>query len=132
MRKKVEDGISLYRTRNMCTYVKMEHIVASALVELCEKKNINKISLNDIRSYGITVKKHLINNKVDAILLYSDNYTKQFLHDYSDFFELIGNDIVIKENVTVDSIREHILSYISVDILFALFSEESLMALNVA
>lgn len=116
----------------MCTYVKMEYIVASALVELCEKKNIRQISLNDIRSYGITVEKHLINNKVDAILLYSDNYTKQFLQDYSDYFELNGENIVIKDNVTVDSIREHILSYISFDILFALFSEESLMAINVA
>ncbi len=126
----MEESIKLYKTRNMCTFVKMEYLVASALVELYEKENITKISLDDIRAYGIKVEEHLINNNINAIFLYSNNYTKQFLHDYSDFFERIDNDIVIKEGVTVESIRDHILSYLSIDMLFALLNESTLTAIK--
>lgn len=126
----MEESIRLYKTKNMCTFVKMEYLVASALVELYDKENITKISLDDIRAYGVKVEEHLISNNINAIFLYSNNYTKQFLHDYSDFFERIDNDIVIKEGVTVENIREHILSYLSVDMLFALLNESTLTAIK--
>ena len=31
-------SIRLYRTKNMCTFIKMEYLVANALVELYDKK----------------------------------------------------------------------------------------------
>ena len=129
----MEDSISLCRTRNMCTFIKMEYLVANALVELYEKKQVDMISLEDIRKYGVKVEE-VLNSKENsrAILLYSNNYTKEFLRDYSDWFEMVNDFIKIKSGITIDDIREHILSYIPVDILLALFSEESLMALNVA
>lgn len=126
-------SVHLCRTENMCTFIKMEYLVANALVELYEKKQIDKISLEQIRDYGIKVEEEL-NNKNDtrAILLFSNNYTREFLHDYSDLFELIDEDIKIRSGVTIDDIREHILSYISVDILIALLDQKALKVIDAA
>ena len=115
----------------MCTFIKMEYLVANALVELYEKKQVNMISLEDIRKYGVKVEEVL--NEIDgsrAILLYSNNYTKEFLQDYSDWFEMVDNNIKIKAGVTIDDIREHVLSYVSIDILIAMLSEKSLRVID--
>ena len=144
MRKKVynsyqDDGMEectafkLYKTIGMCTFIKMEYLVANALVELYENKKIDKISLDDIRNYGIKVEKVLNKNKESqAILLYSNQYTREFLQDYSDFFVFDNDYIKIKSGVSIDDIREHILSYISVDILLALLDESTLEVINAA
>ena len=116
----------LYKTNYMCTFVKMEYLVANALVELSEKNNVDRISLDTIRKYGIKVEEELKNNKIHAILLYSSDYTKEFLSDYSEWFEKDGNYIKIKQGKTIEEIREHILSYISIDVLLALLSKNVL------
>ena len=110
-----------YKTIGMCTFIKMEYLVANALVELYENKKIDKISLDDIKNYGIKVEKVL--NKTEgtqAILLYSNQYTREFLQDYSDYF-VFEDDYIIVANkgygllsVSSDRIKErtafHILS----------------------
>lgn len=126
-------NIHLYRTINMCTFIKMEHLVASALVELYEKKQIDTITLAQIRNYGIKVEEQLNSqDNTRAILLFSNNYTKEFLQDYSDYFELVDNSIKIKNGVEIDDIREHILSYISAEILFALLDQKVLQVIDAA
>lgn len=121
----------LCKTNNMCTLIKMEYLVANALVELYENRNIDRVSLEDIRNYGIKVEEKLNKeNKIKAVLLYSNNYTKEFLHDYSDWFEMVDGFIKIKTGVTIDDIRDHILSYISIDILLALIDENTLSVLD--
>ena len=123
--------IELYKTNYMCTFIKMEYLVANALVELYEKNNIDRISLDEIREYGIKVEEELVNNQVHAILLYSSDYTKEFLEDCSEWFEKDNNYIKIRNGKTIEQIREHFLSYISVDILLALLNENALSAINV-
>lgn len=123
----------LYKTIGMCTFIKMEYLVANALVELYENKKIDRISLDDVQTYGITVEKVL--NAItgtQAILLYSNQYTREFLHDYSDYFVFEDNYIKIKTGVSIDDIRTHILSYVSVDILLALLDENTLKVINAA
>ncbi|MBO5970571.1 MAG: hypothetical protein J6S14_18970 [Clostridia bacterium] len=123
----------LYKTKGMCTFIKMEYLVANALVELYENKKIDRISLDDVQNYGIKVEKIL--NKItgtQAILLYSNQYTREFLQDYSDYFVFEENYIKIKSGVSIDDIRNHILSYISVDILLALLDESTLKVINAA
>lgn len=123
----------LYRTNSMYTFIKMEYLVASALVELYENKQINKISLNIIREYGVKVEEDL-NSKDDtkAILLYSNNYTKEFLCDYSNYFELADDEYIqIKDGVNAEDIRENILSYVSLDLLLALLNSDALKIINI-
>lgn len=123
----------LYKTMGMCTFIKMEYLVANALVELHENKKIDRISLDDIQNYGIKVEKVLSKNMgIQAILLYSNEYTREFLHDYSDFFVYEDNYIKIKSGVSIDAIRDQILSYVSVDILLALLDESSLKVIHAA
>ncbi|MCM1222634.1 MAG: hypothetical protein NC548_50045 [Lachnospiraceae bacterium] len=121
---------SYFRTKEMCTFIKMEYLVASALVELYEKKNIDKISLEDIQKYGIKVEETLLNEQINAILLYSNNYTKEFLEDYSRFFEREGEFIKKRADVTSQEIREYILAYISVNMLLVLLNKDSLSVIN--
>lgn len=123
----------LYKTMGMCTFIKMEYLVANALVELHENKEIDKISLDDIKNYGIKVEKVLSEKTgMQVILLYSNEYTREFLHDYSDFFVFEDNYIKIKSGVSIDAIRDQILSYVSVDMLLALLDESSLKVINAA
>lgn len=122
-------SITLYKNNNMCTFIKMEYLVANALVELYERKSIDRISLNEIKEYGIKVEEELINNKIHAILLYSSDYTKEFLEDCSDWFEKDDEYIKIREGKTIQEVREHFLSYISVDILLAMLNENVLKVL---
>ena len=123
----------LSKTMNMCTFIKMEYLVANALVELYDKKRIDKISLDDIRKYGIKVEEEMNSqNNKKAILLYSNVYTKEFLQDYSDWFELVDDYIKIKDGVTIDDIQEHVLSYVSVDVLIALLNHNALSVINAA
>ena len=129
--EKEKIDFSLYKTSYMCTFIKMEYLVANALVSLYERKNINKISLEDIRKYGVKVEEELnTTTNSRAILLYSNNYTREFLQDYSDWFEMIDDYIKIKDGVAIDDIREHILSYISMDILIALLNVNSLKVIH--
>lgn len=131
--KEKEKSSCLYRTMNTCTFIKMEYLVANALVELYEKKQVNKISLDIIRKYGIKVEEELNSkNNTKAILLYSNNYTKEFLRDYSNLFEMVDDCIKIKDGITIEDIREHILSYISIDILLALLDEKVLSVIDAA
>lgn len=122
-------SITLYKNNYMCTFIKMEYLVANALVELYERKSIDRISLNEIKEYGIKVEEELINNKFHAILLYSSDYTKEFLEDCSDWFEKDDEYIKIREGKTIQEVREHFLSYISVDILLAMLNENVLKVL---
>lgn len=123
------DSITLYKNNYMCAFIKMEYLVANALVELYERKSIDRISLNEIKEYGIKVEEELINNKIHAILLYSSDYTKEFLEDCSDWFEKDDEYIKIREGKTIQEVREHFLSYISVDILLAMLNENVLKVL---
>ena len=125
--------IQLYKTIGMCTFIKMEYLVANALVELYENKKIDKISLDDIKKYGIKVEEILNETEgTQAILLYSNQYTREFLQDYSDYFVFEDNYIKIKSGVSINDIRSHILSYVSIDILLALLDDSTLEIINAA
>lgn len=122
-----------YKTFTMCTFIKMEDVVASALVELYDKDETPRVSFDTIRSYGFKVEEFLIKQNINAILLYSNNYAKEFLDDYSQFFERDGDYICLRDGVTSQQIRDRILSYVSIDVLSALLNNEILSAItNVA
>lgn len=130
---KESTAIQLYKTIGMCTFIKMEYLVANALVELYENKKIDKISLDDIKKYGIKVEEILNETEgTQAILLYSNQYTREFLQDYSDYFVFEDNYIKIKSGVSINDIRSHILSYVSIDILLALLDDSTLEIINAA
>lgn len=124
---------NLFKKNAMYTFIRIEYLAANALVELYEKNRTSSISFENIIKYGISVEE-ILNKNADtkAILLYSNIYAKEFAHDYSNLFEVTEEEIKIKDGVSIDQIREHILSYLSMDILNALLSQEALSVINAA
>ena len=113
----------------MCTFIKMEYLVANALVELCERKNKRQISIDEIKAYGIKVEEMLINENIRTILLYSNQFPMEFIEDYSDFFTFDGNFIMLKDEITPDHLRNYILSRVPIDILLAMLNENTLQVI---
>lgn len=109
----------------MVTFIKIEYIVANAIVELFEKKERRSVSFDEIENYGFKVEE-ILNKKSKAILLYSSYYTREFLNDYSDFFEENNGEIALKKGKTTEDLRNHILCFVPIEILFAMRNNASL------
>lgn len=117
--------------KKMCTFIKIEYVVANALCELLENNNERSVSFDLIKDYGIQVEKVFSkNNDVKAVFLFSNEYKKEFLRDYSDLFEIDHNKISLRENVTTNEIRARILAYASFDLLKALFDKSAIEKLG--
>lgn len=109
----------------------IEFVAANALVELYEISKKNYVSFEDLRNYGIEVKKVLRDNNIDAILLLSDYDLIRFAHNYSNLFNVKDDKIYIKDGVTCEIIREKIISYMKMDILLAMLNGRSLEVLGI-
>lgn len=119
------------KIRMVVMKIGIEYIAANALVELYENSKQNYVSIEDLRNYGITVKEILKDNNIEAILLMSDYYLIQFVHNYSDMFEVFNEKIYKKDNVTCDDIRERIIAYMKMDLLMAMVDKKSLEVLGI-
>ena len=119
------------KRRMVVMKIGIEYIAANALVELYENSKQNYVKIEDLRNYGITVKQILRDNNIEAVLLMSDYYLIQFVHNYSDMFEVVDEKIYKKDNVTCDDIRERIIAYMKMDLLMAMVDKKSLEVLGI-
>lgn len=119
------------KRRMVVMKIGIEYIAANALVELYENSKQNYVKIEDLRNYGITVKEILRDNNIEAVLLMSDYYLIQFVHNYSDMFEVVDEKIYKKDNVTCDDIRERIIAYMKMDLLMAMVDKKSLEVLGI-
>lgn len=119
------------KIRMVVMKIGIEYIAANALVELYENSKQNYVKIEDLRNYGITVKEILKDNNIEAVLLMSDYYLIQFVHNYSDMFEVVDEKIYKKDNVTCDDIRERIIAYMKMDLLMAMVDKKSLEVLGI-
>lgn len=119
------------KRRMVVMKIGIEYIAANALVELYENSKQNYVKIEDLRNYGITVKEILKDNNIEAVLLMSDYYLIQFVHNYSDMFEVVDEKIYKKEDVTCDDIRERIIAYMKMDLLMAMVDKKSLEVLGI-
>lgn len=121
--------------RFMCIYIGIEDLVANALIELVEKSAEREVLFKQLDEYGAQVIKYLNDKEEQAVLVLSKERTNEFLHDYSDYFELFsrGMDegIRLKENVSVSELWEKFRGYLSVDVMLAFMDKVSVSALGV-
>lgn len=121
--------------RFMCIYIGIEDLVANALIELVEKSAEREVLFKQLDEYGAQVIKYLNDKEEQAVLVLSKERTNEFLHDYSDYFELFsrGMDegIRLKENVSVTELWEKFRGYLSVDVMLAFMDKVSVSALGV-
>lgn len=120
----------------MCKMLGVEDVIANALIELIEKKDIRRVSMSQLNSYGMAVVRLLNKKQEEAILLLSKDHTDQAIYNYSDFFEFQREDdtdyICLKDGKTIDELRQYFRAYITVDMLLAFISAESVVKLGVS
>ena len=119
----------------MCIYIGIEDLVANALIELMEHSEKREVLFKDLDAYGAMVVKFLNDKQEEAVLILSKERTNDFLHDYSEYFELFSQGkeegIRLKEGVPVDALWEKFRGYLSVDVMMAFMNAEAVKALGV-
>lgn len=121
----------------MCKFIGIEDLVANALIELIENNDSRVVSFDQLNKYGAVIVKILRENNEEAILLVNKHYTTDLIRNYTDFFEIIDLDsenpsIVLKNNKSVDDLRNTFRAFMSIDMLLAFTNKESLLELGVA
>lgn len=119
----------------MCMYIGIEDLAANALIELMEKSSRREALFSEIQQYGANVIKILLENGDKAVLILSKERTNEFLHDYSEYFELFSNEreegVRLTADVTVDRLWEKFRGYLSVDVMLAFMNERAVAALGI-
>lgn len=120
----------------MCIYIGIEDLVANALIELVEKSEKREVFFKELDEYGANVIKYLNDKQEQAVLVLSKERMTEFLHDYSDYFELfsrgIDEGIRLREDVLVSQLWEKFRGYLSVDVMLAFMDKVSISALGVS
>lgn len=120
----------------MCIYIGIEDLAANALIELVEKSEKREVLFKQLDEYGAKVIKYLNDKQEHAVLVLSKERTNEFLHDYSDYFELFSNGIDegirLREGISVCQLWEKFRGYLSVDVMLAFMDKISISALGVS
>lgn len=120
----------------MCIYIGIEDLAANALIELVEKSEKREVLFRQLDEYGARVIKYLNDKQEHAVLVLSKERTNEFLHDYSDYFELfssgIDEGIRLKEDIPVRQLWKKFRGYLSVDVMLAFMDSASVNALGVS
>ena len=119
----------------ICIYIGIEDLVANALIELTEHKNQRQVLFKDLDRYGAKVVKLLNQEGEQAVLILSKERTNEFLHDYTDYFELFTNGfeegICLREDVDINELRVKFRSYLSIKVMLAFINKVSVGSLGV-
>jgi hypothetical protein len=106
----------------MTKFIGMEYLVALALIQ----QDKEEISLADLNQFRVKVVKAFKDNEITSVFLFSDNYAMELVRNYSDCFELINNDAILRRKVSNDVLISRFLAYLSNDVLKAAFTSEKL------
>lgn len=121
----------------MYRFIGIEDLAANALIELLEKNNCRRVDFETLVKYGNAVTKVLRENGDEATLLLSKEYTNELIRNYSDFFEIDHSDqrsdaIVLRDEKTVEDLRNRFRAFLTLDCLLAFTDSKSLAELGVA
>lgn len=104
----------------MTKFIGMEYLAALALIKLGREE----ISLAELNRFRVNVIKAFKDKEITSVFLFSDNYAMELVRNYSDCFELVNNDTVLKRIVSEEVLISRFLAYLSNDILKAAFNSE--------
>ena len=104
----------------MTKFIGMEYLAALALIKLDREQ----ISLSELNEFRINIVKGFSEDDLTSIVfLFSDNYALDMVRNYSDCFELIENDTVLKRKVSNEVLIYRFAAYLSNDILRSVYKE---------
>ena len=119
----------------MCIYIGIEDLVANALIELLESSGRRSVLFNELDAYGAKVVNLLNEQGQEAVLLLSKWRTNEFLHDYSDYFNLTHEGekegIMLCEGVSVEMLWEKFRGYLMMDVMKVFMNRQAVGALGV-
>ncbi len=104
----------------MKKFIGMEYLAALALIRLDKEE----ISLTDLNQFRVEVVKAFEANEITSVFLFSPNYAMELVRNYSDCFELINNDSVLRRKVSNEVLISRFLAYLSNDILRAVYTSK--------
>lgn len=120
----------------MCFYIGIEDLAANALIEILAKKDERFVSYEELDDYGAEVVKLLYQKGEKAILILSRESTNAMFRNYSDFFKEVQNQdkigIELKDEVSIDQLKEAFRGYLALDVLMAFIDEKSIAKLGVS
>ena len=106
-------------------FVKLEYVIANAIVDLNDKNGGRSISIKNVKEYGERVTNELNKKYGDNyIFQYSNEYMKDFLREYSDYFLMVDDTLYLKDGIASTDIIEHILCYTPSKVLTVLLDTE--------
>lgn len=121
----------------MCYYIGIQDLAANALIDIMDREQGRTVSFKALNEYGIAVVRKLVNEKQEAILLFSREHVFGMMHECSNLFEVhhVGEpdaSITLRDGVTKDDLANRFYGSIPLEVLKAMIDEESLAALEKA
>lgn len=121
----------------MYIYIGIEDLVANAIIELVESNKKGEILFRQLTRYGASVVQFISekNDGKKAVLILSNDRTESFLRDYHEYFEgyssEAGDGIRLRDNVTLNDLWMKFRCYLSVEVMDAFSSKDSIKELGV-
>lgn len=110
----------------MCKFIGVEILAANALIEALEHEKGFSVTFSKLEEYGIKVVKFLETTyREQAVILYNENQIGNRILNYTEYFELINDSIVVKEGVTAADLRRKFRAPLKYEILKAFLCEDA-------
>ena len=110
----------------MCEFIGIEILAANALIEVLEHKKESSIAFSKIEEYGKKVIEILETvYKKQYIILYNENPSGNRISNYKEYFELIGDYVVVKDGITAACLRKKFRAPLKYVILKAFLCENT-------
>jgi hypothetical protein len=113
----------------MCVFIRVQDLAAYALVEELKNNPLKRVfTFHEIESYGIAIEKFFKAEKESTVYLTTKPYREDFCNEYSDCFTYQeatteeSESIRLKDDVTIDTIREKMVSYMPLRMLAIIYA----------
>ena len=121
---------------DMCKFIKIETLVANALIELIEKNNCRSVEFARIMEYGRAVFEALQAKGEEAVYLASRDDTSKMMRNYADFFEINRNSldtvmVGLRDGKTAADLRSQFRAFLTLEHLFAFTNSRALVELGI-
>lgn len=121
----------------MCYYIGIQDLAANALIDIMDREQGRNVSFKALNEYGIAVVRKLVNEKQEAVLLFSREYVFGMMHECSDLFEVHhvsqpDASITLKDGVDRQTLIDRFYGSIPLVVLRTMVDKESLAALKKA
>jgi hypothetical protein len=114
--------------------IRIEDLVANALIELNQRYGIRKVTGDQINAYEKAVLEHLMQQGIHAIYCCDRYMFAQFKDEYSDFFTVCEDrysiEYFMNENISAGNLTEKFRGYLSLKLLLAFINDDVVHSLE--